>query len=112
MAIRVHHQPRAERYTIPVTILYRTAGEPWQSGLTENISRSGVLFRTERHLALDTPLELMLEVPAILDSADPGGSVRRGRVVRAIAPSSRERRPAVAATFIDLHTPTIDPRRI
>lgn len=113
MAIRVQHQPRAERYTIPVTILYRAAGEPWQPGLAENISRSGILFRTERQIALDTPLELMLEVPPIVEADGTGRSVRRGRVVRAVAPSSRERRPGVAATFIDfLHTPTIDPRRI
>ena len=112
MAIRVQHQPRAERYTIPIAIRYRSAGEPWQSGLTENISRSGVLFRAERHIPLDTALELMLDVPAIVESDGSGRSLRRGRVVRAVASSSRERQPVVAATFIDLHAPTIDPRRI
>jgi hypothetical protein len=114
MASPRNYLPRAERYAIPVAILYRSAGEiDWRPGLTENISRSGVLFRAHRRLEPDTPLEMMLDIPTIIASAASGSALRRGRVVRAIPPSPREKRPAVAAAFVDLqHMAPIDPRRI
>ena len=115
MGIRANHLPRAERYAIPIAILYRSPGEAdWQPGMTENISRSGVLFRADRHLEPNTPLEIMLDLPTIVAAASaPGAAVRRGRVVRAVPPSMLERRSAVAAAFVDFqHTPPIDPRRI
>ena len=114
MATPTNYLPRAERFAIPITILYRSPGEAdWRPGLTENISRSGVLFRADRHLAPDTPLEMMLDFPTILAPPPPGGGLRRGRVVRAMSPSPLERRPAVAAAFVDFqYTPPSDPRRI
>jgi len=114
MRTRPNHLPRAERYAIPIAILYRSPGElDWQPGLTENISRSGVLFRVARRLEPNTPLEMMLDLPTVIAASHSGTALRRGRVVRAIAPSPLEDRPAVAATFVDFqHTPPIDPRRI
>jgi hypothetical protein len=109
-----HYLPRAERFAIPIAILYRSAGETdWRPGLTENISRSGVLFRADRGLEPDTTLELMLDIPTVVSTSGSRGPLRRGRVVRAIPPSPRGGRPAVAAAFVDVQTmPPIDPRRI
>jgi hypothetical protein len=109
-----NHFPRAERFAIPIAILYRSPGEPeWRPGLTENISRSGVLFRADRQLELNTPLEMMLDIPSVVAVTVSGRALRRGRVVRAERSASREDRPAVAATFVDFqHTPPVDPRRI
>jgi hypothetical protein len=114
MGKRVSQVPRAERYAIPIAILYRSPGElDWQPGLTENISRSGVLFRADRHMIPNTPLELMLDLPTIVEARVSGNALRRGRVVRAVAPSLLEHRSAVAAAFVDFQqTPPIDPRRI
>ena len=114
MRTRPNHLPRAERYAIPIAILYRSPGElDWQPGLTENISRSGILFRAHRRLEPNTPLEMMLDLPTVIAASPSGTALRRGRVVRAIAPSPLEDRPAVAAAFVDFqHTPPIDPRRI
>jgi hypothetical protein len=112
MATVPNYLPRAQRYAIPIAILYRSPGErQWLPGLTENISRSGVLFRAERSLEPDTQLELMLDLPSVI-APSAGKSLRRGRVVRA-AQSHPEDRATVAATFIDFtQTPTGDPRRI
>src|SRR5690349_9536911 len=109
MRIRRNHLPRAERYVIPLAVLYRCPGVlDWQPGLTENISRSAVLFRVERRLEPNTPLEMMLDLPTIVASSASGRALRRGRVVRAVAPSLLENRPAVAAAFVDFqHTPPI-----
>ena len=52
-------KPRAPRFVIPLAILYRTPGDAaWLEGWTENISRSGVLFRADHQVAPDTPVEL------------------------------------------------------
>jgi hypothetical protein len=114
MGTRANHFPRAQRYAIPIAILYRSPGElHWQPGLTENISRSGVLFRAERRLEPNAPLEMMLDLPTIVSAPASGTALRRGRVVRAIPPSPFETRAAVAAAFVDFqHTPPLDPRRI
>jgi len=114
MANPANYMPRAERHAIPIAILYRRSGElDWRAGLTENISRSGVLFRTERHLEPNTLVEMLLDLPSIVATPAAGSALRRGRVVRAIGPSPAETRPAVAAAFVDYSvTPPLDPRRI
>jgi hypothetical protein len=114
MGAQRRYLPRAERYKLPIAILYRSAGETeWRPGLTENISRTGVLFRAERRLEPDTALEMMLDIPAIVSTYQSGSALRRGRVVRTLPASPREKRPAVAAAFVDFQSaPPIDPRRI
>lgn len=109
-----YHRPRAERFALPIAILYRSSGErDWRPGLTENISRSGILFRAEQRLEPNTVLEMMVDLPTLLETPASGSALRRGRVVRAIAPTTREKRPAVAAAFVDFYsTPPVDPRRI
>jgi hypothetical protein len=110
-----NYLPRAERFAIPIAILYRSAGETsWRPALTENISRSGVLFRTDRDFEPDTTLEMMLDMPAIVTRTAAGSALRRGRVVRAVTPASpRQGRRAVAAAFVDSQQlPPVDPRRI
>jgi hypothetical protein len=113
MHTRANYVPRAERYAIPITILYRSAGElDWRPAVAENISRSGVLFRAERRLEPNTPLEMMLDIPPAISASVSGGAMRRGRVVRSVS-SLIEDRAAIAAAFVDdQHALTIDPRRI
>ena len=113
MTSREPQSARAQRFSIPLAILYSPAGETeWRSGLTENISRSGVLFRADRRMEPNTPIEILLDMPSVVATTT-GTALRRGRIVRAVAPSILEDRPAFAAAFIDYsHTPPIDPRRI
>src|SRR5262245_22229982 len=112
MTPRELHVPRAQRFAIPIAILYRTAGETeWGSGQAENISRSGVLFRADRRMEPNTPIEILLDMPSAV-ATTAGTALRRGRIVRAVSPSPLEDRPAFAAAFVDhSHTPPIDPRR-
>jgi len=114
MASTGRQSPRAQRFVIPIAILYRSPGETeWRSGMTENISRSGVLFRVDRRMEPNTPIELLLDMPTAVASSGAGTVLRRGRIVRAVPPSLLADRPAVAAAFIDYsYTPPVDPRRI
>ena len=74
------------------------AADDWHDGETENVSRSGVLFRIDRALPLDTQIEVRLALPA--DDRDPGAMVVcRARVVRTEGGSDSDPRPAVAAAI-------------
>ena len=45
-------------------VRYRPLGEPeWRAGSTANISGSGVLFRGDGSLDVDTPIEIAITLP-------------------------------------------------
>ena len=92
---------RAPRFALHLPLRYRTIGESgWHDGLTENISRSGVLFRAKDLLQVSTPVEMTFALPL----ANLGPEVLcRGQVVRTVPPSGPSDRPAVAATIVDYH---------
>ena len=113
MPLQPQYSPRAPRFAIPIAILYRTPGDAaWAEGWTENISKSGVLFRADRAIELDTPVELMMEIPTWISTPVAGKTICRGRIVRAEPPSALEDRPAFAAAILayELARPA-DPRR-
>jgi hypothetical protein len=113
MSDRRSFVPRATRYRITIAVRYRKTGEAaWREGRSENISRTGLLFRAERMLPAQTPIEMMLEMPAEVSAAS-GVHVRRGRIVRAAPASPHENQPAYAAAAFELdYTHPDDPRRI
>lgn len=105
--------PRAQRYSLPTSILYRPAGDArWREGWTENISQSGVLFHGREPIDLEASVEVMLDVPAqVLGNAAGASSLGRGRIVRRGTERS-DTRPAYAATITDWELLQLDPRRI
>jgi hypothetical protein len=113
-AVNQRFQSRAPRYSMPIAILYRTPGDPtWLESRTENISKSGVLFRTAREIESNTPVELMMEIPPFITASVAGPAICRGRIVRAMGPSALEDRPACAAAVLEFETARpFDPRRI
>jgi hypothetical protein len=105
--------PRAPRFALPMSMLYRPEGDSrWRQGRTENISQSGVLFRAAEPMELETPVEMLLDMPAEVGGDAAGASMCRGRVVR--RESDRvDPRPALAVAIVgwELVHP-FDPRRI
>jgi hypothetical protein len=95
---------------------YRASGEPlWREGRTENISRSGVLFRANHLIPVQAPIEMLLALPAEVGGGEDGTVVCRGRVVRTAPPTEPHEWPAVAATIAGYrltHAEESDPRRI
>ncbi len=54
---------RARRFTLHLRVLYRELeSQDWLEGWTENISRTGMLFKCEVPLAVDTVVELKLQL--------------------------------------------------
>jgi hypothetical protein len=111
---------RAPRYPLRIPLRYRPSGDQqWREGRTENISRSGVLFRTDHLMPLQTPIEMLLALPAEVGGGEDAATVIcRGRIVRTEVPKGAENddeRPAVAATIAGYrlaHAQGNDPRRI
>jgi|HubBroStandDraft_1064217.scaffolds.fasta_scaffold239974_2 hypothetical protein len=74
---------RARRYEIGTVIRYRARGErEWHDGLTENISISGVLIRSERSLDPKTAIEMRFFLPVELDGECAAEVFCRGFVIR------------------------------
>jgi len=93
---------RAPRYAIRVPLLYRAVGQAdWIEGTTENISRTGVLFRGAASLAVDTPVELDLRLSVGVPPGAGSDVICEGRVVRTVLPGGDIELPAIAATIAD-----------
>jgi hypothetical protein len=92
--------PRAARFNLRIRIRYRASGEEgWGEGTTENISRSGVLFRAERQLGVGTPVDMAFVLPVeILGEAAAEVSCH-GRIVR--LEIAADALPALAATILN-----------
>jgi hypothetical protein len=112
------HTPstRAPRFPLKIPLRYRPAGAAvWRDGRSENISRSGVLFRTEHSMETETQIEMMLTLQGELGDDAAGVVICRGRIVRIEPGAESDPRPAVAATIAGyrlMHTQGNDPRRI
>ena len=100
-----HGIVRALRFAVRLPVRYRLAGtQQWSDGLTENISRSGVLIRIEAdedRAAMDAPgppsrMEILLQVPSQRAGAE-GLEIRcEGQVVRTVPPEMPGLLPAIA----------------
>ncbi len=98
-----------------MTLRYRPWGDRlWREGLTENISRSGVLFRAEQPVPVKSAIEMLLALPVEVGGGENSIVICRGRVVRT-EPGKDDGSLAVAATITGYrltHTHESDPRRI
>ncbi len=90
--------PRALRFRARLPLRYRTAREfEWHDGVTENISRSGLLFQSSSPLAPKMSVDIFLPVPGGEDEESTRRLRCHGDIVRVLAPVSPEILPSVAA---------------
>jgi hypothetical protein len=91
---------RERRFSVRMPVYYRLNGEKrWQRGTTENVSRSGALFRGELTAAPGTSVELRMLLPSEV-SLDGGAQVIcSGTIVRALTTPAAERLPFLATTI-------------
>ncbi|HEY1270346.1 MAG TPA: ATP-binding protein [Terriglobales bacterium] len=95
---------RAQRFNLSLPLRYRLLGEEdWKKGLTENISRSGLLFRAEELLETNAQLEISLVLPPEIAGLSAAEVVCRGEIVRSVQPSDTKLSPALAAKIIQYH---------
>jgi PAS domain S-box-containing protein len=95
---------RATRFDLHLPLKYRLVGESgWREGTTENISRSGMLFRAEESVAPNAQLEINLVLPAEIAGLAAAEVVCRGEVVRTIETESGTVSPTLAAKILQYH---------
>jgi hypothetical protein len=76
----------APRVPITTRVRYREPGDAeWIEGLTENISRSGILFRGQRIGEPRAALELIVTLPETGDGSA-GRALCDGHIVRLVSP--------------------------
>ena len=89
--------PRERRLRHCVPVLFRIPGSDlWSEGATENISRSGLLFRASSPLEVGSSLELILEMPPELTGHDHARVLCEGSLLRveAVAAGRKNKQPA------------------
>jgi hypothetical protein len=107
--------PRATRHVLQVPLRFRPAGHTdWRDGLSENISQSGVLFRSDLSVTPQTEIEMLLTLGS---GGNPEGAATllcRGRVVRTEPARGDDPRAGIAATIVcrQAYLQGTDPRRI
>jgi len=94
---------RARRFNLHLPLRYRPLGEKgWRPGTTENISRSGLLFRAQELLEPTAQLEISLVLPPEIAGLAATEVVCRGEIVRTMGGKS-EVSPALAAKIVQYH---------
>jgi CheY-like chemotaxis protein len=95
---------RAQRFNLNLPLRYRLLGEEhWRLGTTENISRSGLLFRAEEMLQPSSQLEINLVLPAEIAGLSAAEVICRGEIVRSVKPENASIQPALAAKILQYH---------
>lgn len=95
------YRPRAQRFNLQMSLRYRMSNGDWSEGLTENISRSGVLFRAHEPLPANSQIELRVRMPWELTGSRAAEVLCKGRVVRVEVPVGQDSPLALAACIQD-----------
>jgi DNA-binding NtrC family response regulator len=97
---------RAQRFNFQLPLKYRLLGESvWRNGTTENISRSGMLFRVEETIQPNAQLEINLLLPAEIAGLSPAEVICHGEVVRTVELEQPIVGPALAARILRYQFP-------
>lgn len=92
----------AQRFPIHFPVRYRPVGATeWWLGTTENISRSGLLFRAEHAVEPNTKLEMKFLLPATRLDEPPAEVACRARIVRMMPASDTAMTPAMGAKILN-----------
>lgn len=105
-------QYRCKRFAIRIPVLYRSSNEPhWRSGVSQDISCTGILFRGEEALAPNSRLLLRFVVPRELAGEAPVEITCNAFVIRQEPLPHAERERSIAAAFLDFRPRYEETRR-
>ena len=89
---------RPRRFSLHAAVRYRADDGRWHCGITESISKSGLLMRADQPIQPETPIELEVELPPVRGEK-PARLWCRGRTVRAYQPGQARSGAIVAVTI-------------
>jgi len=94
---------RAKRFALHFPVYFRELDSPtWMEGMTENISCTGVLFQASSPFALESTLELRLQVTVAAEVRDPAEIRCKGIVVRTEQRGAPQNPVALAVAMRDV----------
>jgi PAS domain S-box-containing protein len=97
---------RAQRFNLHLPLKYRIVGEGvWCNGITENISRSGMLFRADELIQPNAKLEINLVLPAEISGVTTAEVICHAEVVRTVELELPIVGPALAARILRYQFP-------
>ncbi|MGH9378165.1 MAG: PilZ domain-containing protein [Terriglobia bacterium] len=83
---------RAPRFPVEMSIRFHGAREPvWREGWSENISRSGIMFRCDLQMEADATVEMRFVLPAETLLGRPGAEVECHGLVARVEPPAGDR---------------------
>lgn len=104
---------RARRFPLRLALQYRgDAAADWYPATTENISLSGVLFRSRHRVPPRTAIELSVQVPSQLTGPTPVRIFATAYVVRVSQPARWMRNSRIAASFLQFRLPPAEAARL
>jgi hypothetical protein len=93
--------PRATRFDLKLPVQYRAAGDiGWMRAKTENVSRTGALFTSEKVFEAGTKIEVLLELLPAPGSTSSPEVLCTGQVVR-ISSTPQGETTVMAVNFTD-----------
>jgi hypothetical protein len=94
--------PRAPRYPNEGPIRFRPgeAGE-WYPGVMFNVSQTGVVFRADQIMDVNSPVEMNYVLPIEIAGKEGAVVICRGEVVRTTMPKTDDNRPLIAAMILE-----------
>lgn|SRR5690348_6007292 len=93
---------RAPRYPNEGPIRFRPGGAgEWYQGVMFNVSQTGVVFRADQLMDVNTPVEMNFVLPVEIAGKDGAVVMCRGEVVRTTMPKTDDNRPLIAAAILE-----------
>ena len=94
--------PRARRLKLQTPVRFRAKGQTlWREGVIENLSQSGVLFRSDESLPSNALVEMIFEMPEEISGQKNSNVLCQGRITRAHPGSKSDQGVGLAATVLD-----------
>jgi len=96
--------PRATRIAVETPVRFRPVGQAgWWQGTTFNMSQSGLIFRAERLLEVDSLVHMTFALPpAVAGRAGMRTEVTcRCQIVRTLLPATSDGRPNLSAKILE-----------
>ena len=94
--------PRAPRVPTDRPLRVRAIGQTdWSQGFTFNVSPTGVLFRANHIITVDTIVHMSFTLPDEIAGSEGAEVFCRGQIVRTLMPATSDGQPHMAAKIMD-----------
>ena len=92
---------RAPRYDIQMGVRYRPSCETeWREAQTENISRSGILFRAREPIDVGTLVEMRFVLPRGMGGRGDAAGLCQGWIARTVPPTGKSELATMVASIL------------